>query len=73
MVFQGLIVNVKFTVKLRKSEYLKKKFHLQINYIHIKTSTQKSGCGTDFFQSEKQQVGGSPCDVCCTFLFLLKL
>ena len=72
MVFQGLIVNVKFTVKLRKSEYLKK-FHLQINYIHIKTSTQKSGCGTNFFQSEKQQVGGSLCDVCCTSLFLLKL
>lgn len=73
MVFQGLIVNVKFTVKLRKSEYFKK-FHLQINRIHIKTSTQKSGCGTNCFpRVEKQQVGGSVCDVCCTPLLLLKL
>ena len=72
MVFQGLIVNVKFTVKLRKSEYFKK-FHLQINHIHIKTSPRSLGVVHCFPRVEKQQVGGSVCDVCCTPLLLLKL
>ena len=57
MVFQGLIVNVKFTVKLRKSEYLKKNSIYKLIIYILKQVPRSLGVGQTFSRVRNSKLG----------------